>query len=191
MTATKTSFAGKCQGITITPYSAGHTLGGTIWKIRSPSSGTIVYAVDMNHTKERHLDGTVILRATGGGVFEGLARPDLLITDADRALTITPRRKDRDTAFLGKLRSPKLPQKLKLTFTTRYDFNYTTDLSFRSHSLRRLDSDPGTPRPPRSILDLPEIDHSHLPGQQDRPGDAHLCAKYGGMDGRDRLQERR
>ncbi|KIO32800.1 hypothetical protein M407DRAFT_211516 [Tulasnella calospora MUT 4182] len=92
---------GKCQGITITPYSAGHTLGGTIWKIRSPSSGTIVYAVDMNHTKERHLDGTVILRAsTGGGVFEGLARPDLLITDADRALTVSARRKDRDTAFL-------------------------------------------------------------------------------------------
>ncbi|KAG9018843.1 hypothetical protein FRB90_009130 [Tulasnella sp. 427] len=93
--------AGKCQGITITPYSAGHTLGGTIWKIRSPSSGTIVYAVDMNHTKERHLDGTVILRSSGGGgVFEGLARPDLLITDADRALTVSARRKDRDTAFL-------------------------------------------------------------------------------------------
>lgn len=56
----------------------------------------------MNHTKERHLDGTVILRASaGGGVFEGLARPDLLITDADRALTVSARRKDRDTAFLG------------------------------------------------------------------------------------------
>ncbi|KAG9039624.1 hypothetical protein FRB95_009205 [Tulasnella sp. JGI-2019a] len=91
---------GKCQGITITPFSAGHTLGGTIWKIRSPSSGTIVYAVDMNHTKERHLDGTVILRSAGGGVFESLARPDLFITDADRTLVVTPRRKERDTAFL-------------------------------------------------------------------------------------------
>lgn len=58
----------------------------------------------MNHTKERHLDGTIILRPGGGGVFEGLARPDLLITDADRALVMTPRRKDRDTAFLGKER---------------------------------------------------------------------------------------
>ncbi|KAG8856775.1 hypothetical protein FRB96_006278 [Tulasnella sp. 330] len=91
---------GKCQGITITPFSAGHTVGGTIWKIRSPSSGTIVYAVDLNHTKERHLDGTVILRSTGGGVFESLARPDLFITDADRTLLVTPRRKERDTAFL-------------------------------------------------------------------------------------------
>ncbi|KAG8900408.1 hypothetical protein FRB99_006056 [Tulasnella sp. 403] len=91
----------KCQGITVTPFSAGHTLGGTIWKIRSPTSGTIVYAVDMNHTKERHLDGTVILRAAGGGVFEPLARPDLFITDAERALVVSPRRKDRDSMFLN------------------------------------------------------------------------------------------
>ena len=96
--------AGKCQGLTITPYSAGHTLGGTIWKIRSPSSGTIIYAVDLNHTRERHLDGTVILRPSSGGVgvFEPLARPDLLITDAERALVVSSRRKDRDSFFLGK-----------------------------------------------------------------------------------------
>lgn len=89
--------------MTITPFSAGHTLGGTIWKIRSPSSGTILYAVNMNHMKERHLDGTVLVKAgaAGGGVFEPLARPDLLITDADRALTVSPRRKDRDSALLG------------------------------------------------------------------------------------------
>ncbi|KAG8961095.1 hypothetical protein FRC03_005791 [Tulasnella sp. 419] len=99
-----THLGGKCQGITITPFSAGHTLGGTIWKIRSPTSGTIVYAVDMNHMKERHLDGTVILRsmsaASGSGVFEPLARPDVFITDAERTLVVTPRRKDRDSVFL-------------------------------------------------------------------------------------------
>lgn len=97
------SFSGKCQGLTITPYNAGHTLGGTIWKIRSPSSGTIIYAVDLNHTRERHLDGTVILRPSSGGVgvFEPLARPDLLITDAERALVVGSRRKDRDSVFLG------------------------------------------------------------------------------------------
>lgn len=92
---------GKCQGITITPFSAGHTLGGTIWKIRSPSAGTIVYAVDMNHMRERHLDGTVLFRASAGGIFEPLARPDLFITDADRANVITSRRKDRDAAMIG------------------------------------------------------------------------------------------
>lgn len=96
-----TNIAGKCQGLTITPFNAGHTIGGTIWKIRSPSAGTIVYAVDMNHMKERHLDGTVLMRQAAGGVFEPLARPDLLITDADRAGVITARRKDRDAALIG------------------------------------------------------------------------------------------
>ncbi|KAL1735967.1 beta-lactamase-like protein [Schizophyllum commune] len=90
---------GKCQGITITPFNAGHTLGGTIWKIRSPSSGTILYAVNMNHMRERHLDGTVLIRQAGG-IFEPLARPDLFITDADRANVITSRRKDRDASLI-------------------------------------------------------------------------------------------
>ena len=99
------TFSGKCQGLTITPFNAGHTLGGTIWKIRSPSSGTIIYAVNVNHMRERHLDGTVLIRQAAGGIFEPLARPDLLITDADRTPVITSRRKDRDAALIGKLLS--------------------------------------------------------------------------------------
>ncbi|THH16445.1 hypothetical protein EW146_g4205 [Bondarzewia mesenterica] len=95
-----THLQGKCQGLTITPFSAGHTLGGTIWKIRSPSVGTILYAVDMNHMRERHLDGTVLMRQAAGGVFEPLARPDLLITDAERADVMSSRRKDRDAALI-------------------------------------------------------------------------------------------
>ena len=71
-----------------------------MWKIRSPSSGTILYAVNINHMRERHLDGTV-LRQAGGGVFEPLARPDLLITDAERTSVTTSRRKDRDEALIG------------------------------------------------------------------------------------------
>ena len=98
---TYTCIPGKCQGLTITPFNAGHTLGGTIWKIRSPSSGTIIYAVNVNHTKERHLDGTVLIRQAAGGIFEPLARPDLLITDADRVPVISSRRKDRDAALIG------------------------------------------------------------------------------------------
>ncbi len=50
--------------------------------------------------KERHLDGTVLMRAAGG-IFEPLSRPDLLITDADRASVLTSRRKDRDAALIG------------------------------------------------------------------------------------------
>lgn len=72
-----------------------------MWKIRSPSSGTILYAVNINHMRERHLDGTVLMRQAAGGVFEPLARPDLLITDAERASVTTSRRKDRDAALIG------------------------------------------------------------------------------------------
>jgi cleavage and polyadenylation specificity factor subunit 2 len=55
----------------------------------------------MNHMRERHLDGTVLISGVGGTVFESLARPDLLITDAERANVIGSRRKDRDAALIG------------------------------------------------------------------------------------------
>jgi cleavage and polyadenylation specificity factor subunit 2 len=93
--------SGKAQGITVTPFNAGHTLGGTIWKIRSPSAGTIMYAVNLNHMREHHLDGTVLLRPDASGIFEPLVRPDLLITDAERALVRNSRRKDRNDALIG------------------------------------------------------------------------------------------
>ena len=62
----------------------------------------MLYAVDMNHMRERHLDGTVLMRGSSAGVFESLLRPDLLITDAERANVTAARRKDRDAALLGK-----------------------------------------------------------------------------------------
>lgn len=55
----------------------------------------------MSHMRERHLDGTVLMRGSSGGIFESLARPDVLITDAERADVTTARRKDRDSTFLG------------------------------------------------------------------------------------------
>ncbi|KAJ7638939.1 beta-lactamase-like protein [Roridomyces roridus] len=100
-----TRLQGKCQGLTITPFNAGHTVGGTIWKIRSPSSGTIMYAVNVNHMRERHLDGTVLMRQSSGGVFEPLARPDLLITDAERTAVVSSRRRDRDAALIDTITS--------------------------------------------------------------------------------------
>ena len=66
---------GKGQGLVITPLPAGHMLGGTIWRIVKVWSRVfpitafadlehlqdgeedIVYAVDYNHKKERHLNG--------------------------------------------------------------------------------------------------------------------------------------
>ena len=44
---------GKGHGLTITPYAAGHMIGGTMWKIVKDGEEDILYAVDYNHKKER------------------------------------------------------------------------------------------------------------------------------------------
>lgn len=82
---------GRGQGICITPlpsgeilyeivivnaHTLGHTLGGTIWKLVKEDVD-IVYAVDFNHKKERHLNGAT---------FDACMRPHLLILDASNAL---------------------------------------------------------------------------------------------------------
>ncbi|KAF7729866.1 cleavage and polyadenylation specificity factor subunit 2 [Apophysomyces ossiformis] len=88
---------GKCQGITITAYAAAHTIGGTIWKIKQDTD-EIVYAVDFNHRKECHLDGTALY--SGGVMLDALTRPSLLITDALNASVMhPPRREDRYAAM--------------------------------------------------------------------------------------------
>jgi cleavage and polyadenylation specificity factor subunit 2 len=108
-----TQLDGKCAGLTLTAYSAGHTLGGAVWKLRSPSSGTLLVALDWNHTRERHIDGTALITASlssavtpngptssGGGIADAIRRPDVLITSMARASYTNARRKDRDAAML-------------------------------------------------------------------------------------------
>ncbi|EFA82503.1 beta-lactamase domain-containing protein [Heterostelium album PN500] len=67
--------------ITITPYSAGHMIGGSVWKI-TKETDTIIYAIDFNHRKEGHLEGFF-------PVLQGqdLLKPTHLITDARHART--------------------------------------------------------------------------------------------------------
>lgn len=106
-----------------------------MWKIRSPSAGTILYAVDINHLKERHLDGTVLLKGAGtSGVYEALARPDLFITDADRVNHISCRKKDRDAQLIGT--TVLMICFRLLTFSLRHrNFNLIIS-AFRFHALR-------------------------------------------------------
>eukprot|EP01018_Ginkgo_biloba_P031557 Gb_40957 [translate_table: standard] len=82
--------SGKGEGIVITPYAAGHLLGGTVWKITKDGED-VIYAVDFNHRKERHLNGTLL---------ESFVRPAVLITDAYNALNNQPSRRQRDQEFL-------------------------------------------------------------------------------------------
>lgn len=86
----------KCQGIVISAHSAGHTIGGAIWKIKNETDD-IIYAVDYNHRKDRHLNGTSLHQ--NGAVHQELYRPTVLITDAYNSLVVHPPRKQRDSAL--------------------------------------------------------------------------------------------
>ncbi|XP_073950786.1 cleavage and polyadenylation specificity factor subunit 2 [Choristoneura fumiferana] len=90
---------GKGLGLRITPLPAGHSLGGTIWRIAAPGEEDIVYAPDFNHKKERHLNGCEI---------ERIMRPSLLLLGAMNADYVQPRRRLRDeklmTTILSTLR---------------------------------------------------------------------------------------
>ncbi|CCG81055.1 Cleavage factor two Cft2/polyadenylation factor CPSF-73 [Taphrina deformans PYCC 5710] len=97
-----TQLSGKCQGITITAYNAGHTLGGALWKI-TRGSDHIVYAVDWNQARDQHLNGTALF--SGGQVQETLARPSLLITDSKNATSMVPPRSKRNAAIFDSISS--------------------------------------------------------------------------------------
>lgn len=91
---------GDGRGLTVTAMPAGHMIGGTIWRIVKDNEEDIVYAVDYNHKRERHLNGCFL---------EQINRPSLLITDAYNGLYAQARRKERDerlmTNILGTLRA--------------------------------------------------------------------------------------
>ncbi|XP_067012309.1 probable cleavage and polyadenylation specificity factor subunit 2 [Anabrus simplex] len=82
---------GKGYGLTITPLPAGHMIGGTIWKIIKVGEEDIVYAMDFNHKKERHLNGCEL---------ERLQRPSLLITDCYNSTYQQARRRARDEKLM-------------------------------------------------------------------------------------------
>ncbi|XP_071478507.1 cleavage and polyadenylation specificity factor subunit 2-like [Diadema antillarum] len=85
------SLKGKGHGLTITPLPGGHMIGGTIWKIVKDGEEEIIYAVDYNHKKERHLNGAVL---------ETISRPSLLITDCFNATYVQARRRARDEKLM-------------------------------------------------------------------------------------------
>ncbi|CAL1299591.1 unnamed protein product [Larinioides sclopetarius] len=82
---------GKGQGIAITPLPGGHMIGGAIWRIVKDGEEDIIYAVDFNHKKERHLNGCIL---------ETINRPSLLITDSYNATYLQPRRRLRDEQLM-------------------------------------------------------------------------------------------
>ncbi|KAJ3304049.1 cleavage and polyadenylation specificity factor subunit 2 [Kappamyces sp. JEL0829] len=127
------TLGGKCAGIVITAFGAGHTVG-TIWKIKKDNED-IVYAVDFNHRKEAHLNGTVLMST------DSLVRPSLLITDAYNVLPPTPSvtRKLRDIALIDTL-SERLAASGNIlipvqTSTRVLELAYTLDEYWKKHNL--------------------------------------------------------
>ncbi|KAI0129079.1 beta-lactamase-like protein [Xylariales sp. AK1849] len=74
-------FSPPLNGLTITAYNSGSTLGGTIWHIQHGLE-SIVYAVDWNQGRENVYAGAAWLGGAGGGgaeVVEQLRKPTALV----------------------------------------------------------------------------------------------------------------
>lgn len=66
----------------ITPYNAGHTLGGTFWSITKRLE-KVIYAPSWNHSKDSFLSSSSFLSAATGNPLTQLMRPTVLITNTD------------------------------------------------------------------------------------------------------------
>lgn len=100
-------FSAPVEGLTLTAYNSGHTLGGTIWHIQHGME-SIVYAVDWNQARENIIAGAAWFGGVGGGeVIEQLRKPTALVCSSVGGDKIGPPggRKARDAALLGHIRS--------------------------------------------------------------------------------------
>ncbi|KAK0725370.1 beta-lactamase-like protein [Lasiosphaeris hirsuta] len=96
-------FSPPLNGLTITAYNSGHTLGGTIWHIQHGLE-SIVYAVDWNQARENVFSGAAWLGGSHGGaggteVIEQLRKPTALVCSS-RTPETTLARSRRDEQLL-------------------------------------------------------------------------------------------
>ena len=101
-------FSPPLNGLTITAYNSGHTLGGTIWHIQHGLE-SIVYAVDWNQGRENVFAGAAWLGGAGGGgaeVIEQLRKPTALVCSSRGGQKPSSGgRAKRDEDLLEKVRS--------------------------------------------------------------------------------------
>lgn len=99
-------FSPPLNGLTITAYSAGHTLGGAIWHIQHGLE-SLVYATDWNQAREHVLSGAAWLGAGGGDVIEPLRRPTALVcsTRGSQRVVVEGGRAKRDALLIEHIRS--------------------------------------------------------------------------------------
>ncbi len=101
-------FSPPLNGLTITAYNAGHTLGGTIWHLQQGLE-SVVYAVDWNQVRENVLSGAAWLGGSAGGaeVIEQLRKPTALVCSSKGAERnpLAGGRKRRDEMLLDMIRA--------------------------------------------------------------------------------------
>ncbi|KAI0487161.1 beta-lactamase-like protein [Xylaria cf. heliscus] len=102
-------FSPPLNGLTITAYNSGHTLGGTIWHIQHGLE-SIVYAVDWNQGRENVYAGAAWLGGAGGGgaeVIEQLRKPTALVCSSrgSEKQSLSGGRTKRDEQLLDKVRT--------------------------------------------------------------------------------------
>jgi len=104
---TPSQFSPPLEGLTLTAYNSGHTLGGTIWHIQHGME-SIVYAVDWNQARENVIAGAAWFGGVGGAeVIEQLRKPTALVCSSVGAtrVALSGGRKARDDALLGHIKS--------------------------------------------------------------------------------------
>lgn len=102
-------FSPPLDGLTLTAYNAGHTVGGTIWHIQHGME-SIVYAVDWNQARESVVAGAAWFGGSGASgteVIEQLRKPTALIcsTKGSDQFAVAGGRKKRDDILLDMIRS--------------------------------------------------------------------------------------
>ncbi|KAJ5888511.1 hypothetical protein N7495_008552 [Penicillium taxi] len=102
-------FSPPLNGLTLTAYNAGHTVGGTIWHIQHGME-SIVYAMDWNQARESVVAGAAWFGGSGANgteVIEQLRKPSALIcsTTGGDKFAISGGRKKRDDLLLDMIRS--------------------------------------------------------------------------------------
>ncbi|OJD15636.1 hypothetical protein AJ78_04128 [Emergomyces pasteurianus Ep9510] len=102
-------FSPPLNGLTLTAYNAGHTVGGTIWHIQHGME-SIIYAVDWNQARENVIAGAAWFGGSGASgteVVEQLRKPTALVcsTKGGDKLALSGGRKRRDDLLFDMIRS--------------------------------------------------------------------------------------
>lgn len=71
----------KLEGTVLTAFNAGHSLGGSLWRI-SDGVDSVVLGMEWNHARDAHLSGA-FLESKTGQVVPDLQKPTLLVTSTD------------------------------------------------------------------------------------------------------------